>query len=355
MMIQTSVHTVKKLAFLIAALLLMIWCAAFFLEITMLLLGAFLLSFILTPFVDFLEHYGVHRTTATVGVFVLLGGSIVLLLLWLVPVLVDQGTLLVQTMKEVDIERQLQQVAKDIEKRFPFLQAAGFASSVHSFLQSIAESVVTLATKAVSLAMALIIIPFIAFFLVKDARRGMKNLVERVPNRYFEVTLNIVYSLMDELADYVRGWLLDSTIVGAVMTVGYFVIDVRYAVVLGIIAGISNLVPYVGPIAGIIPAVIVAVIQGGSTNLIINIVLLTIIVQLIDNTVIQPWAFSNAMNIHPMLVLLVILVGSDLGNVLGMLFAVPVLTIIMVTTKQAYWGFTRYALIHRRTIRGRSA
>ncbi len=351
-MIQPSAHTVKKIVLLLIGICAIIWCAAFFFELTMMLLLAFLLSFILTPFVDSLEHYGFSRTLATVVVFVLLGGSITLLLYFAIPILINQGINFSHTLKEVDVEQRLRIVAQDIEKRFPFLKAAGLAASVHSFLQGLVENIITMMTKVVSLAVSLIIIPFISFFMVKDASRGIKNLIERLPNRYFEVTLNIVDNLMEELAGFVRGWLLDSVIIAIFMIIGYYFIGVRYPFILGIIAGIANLVPYIGPIAGVIPAIIVAFIQGGSTNLVLNIIFLTIIVQLIDNTVIQPWAFSNSISIHPLLVMLVILVGGDLGNVVGMLFAVPILTIIMVTTKQAYWGFTRYALIRRHSTLG---
>jgi predicted PurR-regulated permease PerM len=192
--------------------------------------------------------------------------------------------------------------------------------------------------------MLLAVVPFIAFFFVRDGRQSLKALIEQVPNRYFEITLNLVHRLGFELAGYIRGWLLDSFIVGIAMIIGYYIIGMQYAFVLGIVSGVSNLVPYVGPVAGVVPAIVIALIQGGSSSLVVNIVILTLIVQLFDNTAIQPWAFATAVDMHPLAVLIIVLLGSEFGGIIGMLLAIPIATVIKVTAKQAYWGFTHYTI-----------
>ncbi len=337
-------HIVKKIALLLAALAALLWLGGFFAEISLILLLAFLLSFILVPFVDYMELHGIGRTAGTVVAF--LGvGTLIGIALWIsIPLFVGQVRLLAGLMKTVNLEQQLLALGQEIERRVPFISAVDVAQNANQMIVDVVNGLLGGISKIFSFAMFLVIVPFIAFFIVRDGRRSLKALLERVPNRYFEIALNLEYRLGHELAGYIRGWLLDSTIVGVMMIVGYFVIGLDYAFVLGIVAGITNLIPYVGPVGGIVPAVVVAMIEGGGSPLIFNILILTVVVQLIDNVIVQPWAFATAVNMHPLLVLLVVLVGNEFGGVAGMLLAVPVATIIMVTAKQALWGFTHYTI-----------
>lgn len=337
-------HIVKKIALLLAAVACVLWLGGFFAEISLILLLAFLLSFILSPFVDFFEQHGVSRLTGTIIAFSVVGVLIAVALRVSIPLFLDQMKLLAGMMKNVNFEQQLLALGREIELRFPFIKAVDVARNANQMILDLINAAFSNVSRVFSFAMLLAIVPFIAFFIVKDGRRSLKALIERVPNRYFEIALNLEYRLGHELSGYIRGWLFDSAIVGVLMIVGYFVIGLDYAFVLGIVAGVTNLVPYVGPVGGIVPAVLVAMLEGGKSPLVLNILLLTLIVQLIDNVVVQPWAFATAVNMHPLLVLLVVLVGNEFGGVAGMLLAVPVATIIMVTAKQALWGLTHYSI-----------
>jgi predicted PurR-regulated permease PerM len=343
-MIHPPAHIVKRIALLLAALGCILWLGGFFAEISILVLLAFLLSFVLTPFVDYLEQRGINRTTATILTFLGIGALIGIGLWVSVPIFLNQLKLLADMMKHVDMEQQLLAIGKEIEQRVPFLKAVDVARGIHETSVEMMNDVLNNISKIFSLLMLMVVVPFIAFFIVRDGRKSLKSLIERVPNRYFEITLNLVDRLGHELSGYIRGWLLDSFVVGIMMIVGYYIIGMKYAFVLGAISGITNLVPYVGPVAGVIPAVIIAMIQGGSSALVVNIVILTLIVQLIDNTAVQPWAFATAINMHPLPVLIIVLLGNEFGGVIGMLLAIPIATVIKVTAKQAYWGFTHYTI-----------
>ena len=343
-MIHPPSHIVKKIALLLVVLGCILWLGGFFAEISILVLLAFLLSFILIPFVDYLEHHGIRRTAATIITFLGIG-AILAVVLWIaVPLFITQLKLLADMMKHVDMEKQLLAIGMEIEHRVPFLKAVDVARRVHETSVELMNGILNNLSKIFSLMMLLAVVPFIAFFIVRDGQRSLKALIEQVPNRYFEITLNLVHRLGVELSGYIRGWLLDSFVVGVAMVIGYYTIGMQYAFVLGIVAGVSNLIPYVGPVAGIFPAVIIALIQGGSSTLVINIVILTLIVQLIDNIIIQPWAFATAVDMHPLAVLIIVLLGSEFGGVIGMLLAIPIATVIKVTAKQAYWGFTHYTI-----------
>ena len=337
-------HIVKKIALLLTALACILWLGGFFAEISMILLLAFLLSFILNPFVDYLEQHSIRRTAATIATFLGVGALLGIALWVAVPLFIGQLKLLADMMKHVNMEQQLLAIGQEIEHRVPFLKAVDVARTVNAAANDFMDGVLSNISKIFSLLMLLAIVPFVSFFIVLDGRRSLKALIEKVPNRYFEITLNLVHRLGHELAGYIRGWLLDSFIVGIMMIIGYFIIGMNYAFVLGFVAGITNLIPYVGPVAGVVPAVIVAVLQGGNSTLVVNIIILTLIVQLIDNIAVQPWAFATSVNMHPLAVLIIVLIGNEFGGIIGMLLAIPIATIIKVTAKQAYWGFTHYTI-----------
>jgi putative permease len=343
-MIHPPAHIIKKIVLLLVALGCILWLSGFFAEISILILLAFLLSFILTPFVDYFEQRGINRTTATIITFLGIGALIGIGLWVSIPIIINQMKLLAEMMKHVDMEQQLLAIGREIEQRVPFVKAVDVARRIHETSVEMMSGALNNISEVFSFLMLMAVVPFISFFIVRDGRQSLKSLIERVPNRYFEITLNLVDRLGHELSGYIRGWLLDSFVVGITMIIGYFIIGMQYAFVLGIISGISNLIPYVGPVAGVIPAIVIAMIQGGSSSLVINIVILTLIVQLIDNTAIQPWAFSTAVNMHPLPVLIIVLLGNEFGGVIGMLLAIPVATVIKVTAKQAYWGFTHYTI-----------
>ncbi len=343
-MTHPPAHIVKKIALLLTAVACIIWLGGFFAEISMIVLLAFLLSFILTPFVDYLEQHGLRRTAATIFAFLGIGALLGIALWIAVPLFISQIKLLADMMKHVNMEQQLLAIGQEIEHRVPFLKAVDVARGVNEAASDLMNGVLSNISKIFSLLMLMAIVPFIAFFIVRDGRKSLKALIERVPNRYFEITLNLVDRLGHELAGYIRGWLLDSFVVGILMIIGYFIIGMEYAFVLGVVAGITNLIPYVGPVAGIVPAVIIAVLQGGNSALVVNIIILTLVIQLVDNTAIQPWAFATAVNMHPLSVLIIVLIGNEFGGIIGMLLAIPIATIIKVTAKQAYWGFTHYTI-----------
>jgi predicted PurR-regulated permease PerM len=137
---------------------------------------------------------------------------------------------------------------------------------------------------------------------------------------------------------------LDSTIIGLLSIVGYTIIGVDYPVLIGVIAGVANLVPYLGPIVGAVPAFMVSVMQYGDFSKAIPIVILTFAIQMIDNTVVQPLCFSKSIDMHPVTVILVLIIGNELMGVAGMLVAIPLFTILKASATETFWGLKNYRI-----------
>jgi len=195
-------------------------------------------------------------------------------------------------------------------------------------------------------------VPVITFFLIKDSRRFKRAIISQVPNKYFELSLNILHKVENQVGKYIQGQTIDALIVGILSTIGLFLINVafewpiQYFFFIGMLAGLANLIPYVGPVVGAIPALTIAILNN-PPNLgivLIWIVVMFILVQAIDNALVSPLVVSKSVNMHPLTVIVVVIIGGKIAGAIGMLFAVPLTGIIKVTLQQVTWGLKKYSL-----------
>ena len=135
---------------------------------------------------------------------------------------------------------------------------------------------------------------------------------------------------------------MDSVIIGILSVTGYYIIGVDYAILIGVLAGIGNLIPYVGPIVGAVPAFLVSLTQYGDFQKLVPIIIVTISIQMIDNIIVQPMCFAKTVDMHPVTVILVLIIGNSLMGVAGMLVAIPIATILKASAVETYWGLKNY-------------
>ena len=128
---------------------------------------------------------------------------------------------------------------------------------------------------------------------------------------------------------YIRGQLIDAIIMAVLISAALSLVGVKYAVIIGILSGIGNLIPYVGPVIAYGSTILVCLVTGDLRRLLIAVVVIFII-QTIDGNVINPRLLSSNIDVHPMLVIAALIVGGALGGVVGMLFAVPVAAFIKI-------------------------
>ena len=187
-----------------------------------------------------------------------------------------------------------------------------------------------------------VIVPFVAFFFLREGRRITHNLIELIPNSYFELCLNLIHQINGQIGAYIRGQLLAVSVVATLAVTGLSLIGVPYALPVGVLAGLSNMIPYLGPLIGIAVASVVALATLGGLSMVIKIVAVFLIIQLIDNIFVQPVVIAKSVDLHPLMVLVVVMIGSDLGQIIGMLVAVPLTGIIKVSSVTIYEGLKGY-------------
>ncbi|MFQ5797161.1 MAG: AI-2E family transporter, partial [Bacteroidota bacterium] len=215
---------------------------------------------------------------------------------------------------------------------------------INTFLSDIANRAEETLSSAASLLLMLVIVPFITFFLLKDYDRMKKRIIRMVPNKYFEMALNLIYNLERQLSRYIRGVLLESVSVAALYAIAYEIIGLDFPIMMGLIGGLFNIIPLVGPILGAVPAVVISIIQTGDFGFLLPIVVITVIVQQTDELLIQPNIYGKLLDLHPVAVIIVILLGSQIMGVLGMVLAIPIYTVLTVTAKQTNWGLKNYRI-----------
>jgi len=313
-------------------------------QVFLLLTMSFVLTMMLKPVVDYLEKNGIPRPAGILAMYVIIGGMAVFAFITIYPIVVLQLSSLSRLMNSEHLSVMLNQIAASISEKMPFIKADVIVAKLNTLLPEAANAAEDSLTSALGLVASLIIVPFITFFLLNDYYKMQKALIENVPNKYFEMALNVVHTLDSQISKYIRGVSIDSIAVALLYAVAYQAIGIQYATVLGLIGGITNIIPLAGPIIGAVPVMIVSIIQYGDFRMLIPIAIVTIAVRQVDDIFVQPSLYGKLLNMHPLTIMIVILLGGELMGILGMVLAIPIYTVITVTARETNWGLKNYRI-----------
>lgn len=319
-----------------------------FSDLFILIAVSFLIAIILNPLVTFLEHRYFNRSNSSLIVFGSLTFLLYLLVSALIPSVIAQLNSLTEILSQISLKTYIAKLDKEISSSLPFLPSGMITSKFDAFAKSVVNSTFDQMAAAVTNIFAimgvLVIIPFTTFFIVKDKNTILKAFLSITPNKYFEMSYWVIKKITHQLGRYVRGWLFDALFVGAACGIGFWFIGLENALALGILAGVGHLIPYFGPMIGGIPAIAISTIQYGNFSMLPLILLILLIVYISDNGFVQPLVFSKSVNMHPLAIILLIVAGSQIGGIIGMLLAVPLATVIKTAAKEIYLGVKDYKI-----------
>lgn len=180
----------------------------------------------------------------------------------------------------------------------------------------------------------LVVIPFWLFYILHDESQVKTGVLQVLPEQARADIVAVSRLVDDVLSAYIRGQLLLVLFVGALAMISLIIIGVPFALVLGIIAGLFEVLPFVGPILGAIPAVLVALLSDPGKAIWVAIAFFAI--QQVENLILAPRISGKSVKLHPAMVMVVIVVGNELAGFLGLLFAVPIAAVIRDLFKYAY-------------------
>lgn len=315
-------------------------------SVVTLVIIALFLAIVLNPVVNFLENRGINRLLASIFVFaiiVFLGG---IGFQFLAPRISHEVKQLSAGVDEQSPAKALQKLQQKMGDILPFLSNPMIQDELKTKINELLKKSFSMVVNVLSAVVSIVMLAFITFFFLKDARRMKKALVSWVPNRYFEMTLILLHKTSTQLGRYIRGQLFVALIVGSLSILALYLLDIRYAFFIGAVAGLANMIPYFGPIVGAVPAILLALVDNnGSLEIVAAVAVAFATIQLFENVFVSPFIVSKSVKLHPLTIIIVILIGGQLLGIFGMLLAVPTASIIKVTAQELHWGLKNYRIL----------
>jgi len=338
-----------KIGIFLIALLAFFWILSYSGLVLTPLLVAILLSILLNPLVVMLEGRGFGHTAAVVLVMTALTILLAGVLSFLAPAMAHEFKNLSNLVKNETPATLLGKLKTMLNQQLPWLKDSGITAQImgraEKFLYSLFNQSIRFLPSIIPVAITLVLIPFMTFFLLKDGRRLKKSFFQVLPNRYFEMAVSLFHKIDRQLGSYIRGQMLVSLCIGILAITALALLQVPYFFLIGTAAGLANMIPYFGPIVGAIPAIILNVIAKGSFNAAFPVIAAFLLIRLIDDTLVSPNILGRSLKIHPLLVIMVIFTGGEMFGIMGLLLCIPATGILKVTVSELIWNFRHYRVL----------
>jgi len=296
--------------------------------------ASLVIAYLLEGLVRKLESLGMPRIYAVLVVFIPFLGFLVFLMLGLLPLLVAQVKDLLKALP-VMLGRG-QDLLLSLPDHYPtFVSAEQIDAMMNSLklgIGKLGQDVLTFSLASISTVFAVlvytILLPVLVFFFLKDKERMLGWVLSYLPRE--RMLMSRIWEEMDsQIGNYVRGKFIEIMIAGVVTYIMFALMGLDYAMLLGSLVGMSVIVPYVGAIAVAFPVLLVAYSQWGLTPDFVYVMAGFAITQALDGYLLVPWLFSEAVNLHPVAIIMAILVFGGIWGLWGVFFAIPLATLVM--------------------------
>ena len=332
-----------KIVLIAAAVFILIWSLVQLAPIISIFVIAIFIVYFINPLVHFLIGIRIKPLFAAMiaaliilvavsMLFYLLIPGLILearqLLIFLTTELIQDLPALIAELEELDARFNLRLTEAFIEYSNQFIRQA--PANIQQLLRSLTALSMELVTRAwITLALV-----FLVFYLVQDLETAKQNLTLLFPQIYKENIVHILSIIDEKVGAYIRGTVLKCIFVGLLIWIGLLILEMPFALLLGILAGIFNIVLYIGPVVATIPALLLGIMPG--TPNILLILLLYVLVQILDAFVFTPVFLGKATDISPLTVIIMVLIGAQLMGLLGIILAIPIAATSKVLLEHYY-------------------
>lgn len=345
-----------------AGVLFMIFCIWYFREIVAYILVSGVLSIMGRPLVDLFEKVRykkikLPRAVSALFTLVLMFGLIFLFFYIFIPLIASQ----IQQLSSIDSEKLVQLIEEPIKKvenllmtLNPGLEEVSIRSFIASKIADIlniefVQNIIGYAARTIgNVAIAIFSVSFITFFFLKDQHLFFETIIMWVPDKYTGNVMRALYSIKNLLTRYFVGITIQSTCIMIMITTGMTIvgIDFSQALVMGLIAGILNIIPYVGPWLSFFINVTMGIASHLDQNfqtvvipLVSYMAIVAIVTRLTDDFVFQPVIFSSSVKAHPLEIFIVVLAAGFAAGIPGMLLGIPAYTVLRVFAREFFYNF----------------
>ncbi|MDQ0222515.1 AI-2E family transporter [Streptococcus moroccensis] len=345
LLILINIFMLNKTAFLFKPVL-------EFLSVIMLpLILSGLLYYLMKPGVDWLESQKIPRVWGISIVFVV----VAMLIIWGLAVFIPsvQNQLISFADNLPNYVNQLDKAITDLLKDDRFAQ---FRPQINDILDQVTGQITEIArgfsTSAVNwvstfvsttsqIVVAVIIMPFILFYLLRDGHELNDTITRFMPTKWRRPVGVVLHDMNTQLSNYVRGQVTVATIVAIMFSILFSIVGLDYAVTLGVLAGVLNMVPYLGSFLAMIPALLVALIDGPS--MFIKVIIVFIIEQTIEGRFVSPLIIGSSLKIHPITIMFILLTAGRMFGVWGVLLGIPVYASAKVVFEAIFKWYQAYS------------
>lgn len=220
---------------------------------------------------------------------------------------------------------------------------ATLPESVSNTLQAAVTSIISGITGFIStitsVILSIVIVPFILFYLLKDGEKLPEYFVKLLPPRFRDDTREVLSEADKQLSAYIQGQLIVAFCIGVMVYIGFLIIGMDYALLLGVLAMVTSVVPYIGPAIAIIPAAIIAIVT--SPFMLIKLAIVWTVVQLVEGNLISPQVMGKTMFIHPITIIFVLLTAGSLFGIAGVILGIPMYALLRVLVSHFFKLFKR--------------
>ncbi len=321
--LDLSTQTILKVIF--AGLVL--WFLWLVRDIILLLILALIIASAMEPLVDYFYAKKVPRALSVFVVYIIVIGLTGLVIYLMIPPVIEQFKVLKANLPAYTLALQTQ---------FGGLNVQGFLSDLASGFGggNVLQSTFGVFNGALD-AIAVIVI---SFYLVAE-EKGMKTFVASLlPSHHHEFTMGLITKIQKKMGGWVLGQLIISFGIFIFTYIGLLLLHVQYALVLALVAGLFEIVPYIGPFISAVPAMFIAFVQNlpPQASLVIWVAVLYLIVHEVEGYVLVPKIMEKTVNISPLLTLVALLIGYQLAGIIGLVISIPLATALTVVV-QEFW------------------
>lgn len=314
---------------------------------------ALIFFYLLRPVLRMLENFKIPRIWGIIIIFLGLVGLITLLIVLVFPFLKSQfqtlieefPTYFMQLLTDVDAFLRTSYIGDYYsESNFTVdTLLATLPGNIADTLQNTVTSIITGVTGLIStitgVILSVVIVPFILFYLLKDGEKLPEYFLKLLPPRFRDDTREVFTEADKQLGAYIQGQLIVAFCIGVMVYIGFLIIGMDYALLLGVLAMVTSIVPYIGPAIAITPAAIIALVT--SPFMLVKLAVVWTVVQLVEGNLISPQVMGKTLFIHPVTIIFVLLTAGSLFGIVGVILGIPMYALLRVLISHFYKLFKR--------------
>ena len=295
--------------------------------------ASIILAYLTLGLVEWLERFGVNHLPAVWGIYSLFIALLMAFVFVVLPLLWYQATDLLSDLPLM-LEK-LRGLFMLLPKQYPELVSADqikqLADAAMAEIGNAGQLLVSLSLASIGQSLTwlvyLVLVPILVFFFLKDGHMIVLWLTSFLPTER-DVLSNVWLEMDQQIANYVRGKVVEILIVGSATYVAFLWLGLDYAALLAMVVGLSVLIPYIGAALVTIPVALIAYVQWGVSTEFYTLIIVYGIIQALDGNVLVPLLFSEAVNLHPVAIIVAVLFFGSLWGLWGVFFAIPLATLI---------------------------